>query len=458
MTEQGSGDDKAAQYRDLLDDVSKWLSTEIQRHTKQGERFNAFTSIASPHDENRHSRVIATLLDPAGSHWQGLLFLRLLVEELGLGDHVPALENPGAWRISTEASLGEGSRIDILVEAPGFVMGIENKVYAEEGSGQLRGYAGKLGDRDRCAILVFLTLNGREPDDGRDRLARFNITQVKICSYYEVSPQISSLERWLKRSIKELINAPPVQQFVNQYLQLIAELGGRSMNSETSRTLAQNLLNDPERFAAARDIADALFERRVDLQCWFWRELEKALELSGVTVDRLWNTDPASVRRHLRGESKIWPGMRCDTQLTWAKYRIFISLEMLDAPERPYLTWKVMCASNDTSGDPVIRRVQVPNYAELDAVLATLELGWESTGWSFLTADLELPNAHRLDLTHFSGRAEQLAGPEAGTVVQDVAQKVQELQRSVAECFVSTSEESRSPASLSRYARESTGD
>lgn len=53
---------------------------EIERIT--GEKFNVFTILAKSTDEIAHSKFIANLLNPKGTHGQGDLYLRLFIDHM----------------------------------------------------------------------------------------------------------------------------------------------------------------------------------------------------------------------------------------------------------------------------------------------------------------------------------------------------------------------------------------
>jgi hypothetical protein len=69
------------------------------------------------------SRIIADLIDPKGTHGQGPLFLNALLSSLGF--------NRVTWRdpvrVIREGLTAEGRRIDIVVETPRTLLGVENK-------------------------------------------------------------------------------------------------------------------------------------------------------------------------------------------------------------------------------------------------------------------------------------------------------------------------------------------
>jgi hypothetical protein len=84
--------------------------------------FNVFDFIAP--DELRLSSILAWLLDPAGSHGQGSLFLVELLRELGLDGPMDGLD---ASRVGVEVQTHERRRVDVVVRMPGAILGVENK-------------------------------------------------------------------------------------------------------------------------------------------------------------------------------------------------------------------------------------------------------------------------------------------------------------------------------------------
>lgn len=116
-------------------------------------RLNAF-ELFRP-DENRISSLIADLLDPTGTHGQGNLFVNSLLNAIGLptaglNDHVS---------IRREMPTTAKRRIDLLIETPAVLVGIENKPWAGQQPQQLRDYLDALNawaGRKQVA-LIFLS-------------------------------------------------------------------------------------------------------------------------------------------------------------------------------------------------------------------------------------------------------------------------------------------------------------
>lgn len=138
--------DALAREETLLRDDGRW------RHGRDD-----FLGVLGRHrDELMHSRMIAWLLDPCARHGLGSRVLAELLEEV--------FESPwsgsGLARARTrcEVALVSG-RLDIVLEAPGLYLVIENKVDAEEGEEQCAYYSTHLR---ADALCILLSPDGRE--------------------------------------------------------------------------------------------------------------------------------------------------------------------------------------------------------------------------------------------------------------------------------------------------------
>lgn len=128
--------------------------------------FNVFDLIEP--DENRLSDILAGLLDPKGDHGQGDLFLRLLLDALGLASQAGRARHCAVLREAPTYGIQKHRRrMDIMVDA-GVLLAIENKVDALEQSDQVRDYLdhlNRLARRRSCRrALIYLTPDGRPPD------------------------------------------------------------------------------------------------------------------------------------------------------------------------------------------------------------------------------------------------------------------------------------------------------
>lgn len=116
-------------------------------------RLNAF-SLFNP-GENTISRIVQDILDPLGSHGQGSLFLNSLLVALGQ----ERVDHGAPIQARREVRTSEGRRIDLVIETPTVLLGIENKPWAAQQPRQLADYLDAL--RQWCGaktpVLVFLS-------------------------------------------------------------------------------------------------------------------------------------------------------------------------------------------------------------------------------------------------------------------------------------------------------------
>ncbi len=127
-------------------------------------RFNLFEAMGIGTREVRHSRVVAWLLDPAGSHRQGDCYLRRFS---GLVLAQRELDGAIDWAGFAVECEDEGIDVLLVNERSRLIIAVENKIHANQSPGQLKRYRRTLERRyPVCTrICVFLTLRGEKPAD-----------------------------------------------------------------------------------------------------------------------------------------------------------------------------------------------------------------------------------------------------------------------------------------------------
>ena len=160
--EQGAALEKLGQDPDLA---------ELGRQLAE---FNLFRLLDIVGEEEKHSRVLAWLLNPRGNHQLGDAFLKgFLAATTGLelaGDDLSAVEVRQEWRNRVE---GQWGFLDILIldEGNQWLCAIENKVWTGEHSRQLTRYRQALEIRypnyDRH--YIFLSPRGTLAQDAGER-------------------------------------------------------------------------------------------------------------------------------------------------------------------------------------------------------------------------------------------------------------------------------------------------
>jgi PD-(D/E)XK nuclease superfamily len=180
----------------------------VHAEKHEAPRFSAFNLLGTR--ETALSRVLAELLDPRGSHGQGVLFLNALLQLIGCEAIQPLDRNV---RVQTEAPVPiEGNpvprRIDILVETPTLLLGIENKKWTGESSNQLRDYGchlKKTARENQTCKLIFISND--EPSEG----------VAAIQFPYHRKNHEKTVEHWLQ-SVRKDIQAKRVGNFIDDFI------------------------------------------------------------------------------------------------------------------------------------------------------------------------------------------------------------------------------------------------
>lgn len=213
-----------------------------------GENFNIFSVLQMETDEVKtHSRFIAELLNPNGSHGQKDIFLKKFIELLEIEDFDTQNANIFVEFYIGEVTNTEGGRIDILIKnKDNKVVMIENKVYANEQLNQLQRYYNYRPNEP----LLYLTLDGKTSTDE-------NINFPYQCISYR-----EHIISWLEVCRKEVVTNSILRETVTQYINLIKKLTGQNINTKMSQEIATRILKDKESFEAYNNLYKAKDEVR----------------------------------------------------------------------------------------------------------------------------------------------------------------------------------------------------
>lgn len=198
-----------------LEEVSKRFNLDSYNE------FNLFSVLHHITDERRlHSRFIAFLLNPEGSHKEGSKYLELFLKNIGINDFTIT----GSKVYPTESDKKEHEDIDIFVyNDKKQAIIIENKIFAgdsnkveENGSitPQLLNYYNKKKEKFNDIKLIYLTLNAKEPS-----LINLFTPSLKplLASYIE------NILVWLDECLKESSSSDMIFS-IKQYRQLLFQI------------------------------------------------------------------------------------------------------------------------------------------------------------------------------------------------------------------------------------------
>ena len=193
---------------------------EKERSEKNGDSFNLFSSLKQNTCEIIHSRMIAELLNPKGTHGRGPLFLNKF---MWLYNFEFAFDIESV-SVSTEFDIGpisknftSGGRIDILItDAKNHALIIENKIYATDQKKQLLRYVNYAKSKKYDYRIVYLTLDCHEPSE---------FSTGKNPSYdYVLFSYEDDILPWLNQCMKECSSEGTLYNSLFQYSQCIRDL------------------------------------------------------------------------------------------------------------------------------------------------------------------------------------------------------------------------------------------
>ncbi|MGF6282188.1 hypothetical protein ABH908_000327 [Pseudomonas frederiksbergensis] len=241
---------------ELLRQAGTLVRRNEERQAAGGEAFNIFSITKIERAEvNTHSAMIAELLNPRGSHGQGLTFLALFLSVMGF-EHDCSLVHASVRK--EESFAGGRGRVDIVIHLKEHLILIENKVDAPDGKGQLKQYADIGEASGKTWHLWYLSKRGGDASERSHHGVRY-----QRMSYRE------HILDWLALCVSNSSSTPALQQAIVQYKNLVHKITGTTM-THLSRAAMVDLLNTGDNLKAADAIVAALpFAKGAELLRFF---------------------------------------------------------------------------------------------------------------------------------------------------------------------------------------------
>ena len=223
----------------LLDSVNSILNEELikkEESLRRGERFNVFEICGVAYYEVMHSTIIASFLDPNGSHGQKDLYLKLFLSVVGDNTN---LETPSS-SVYTEYVIEDG-RIDILIEDNvGRGVIIENKIYASDQDKQLIRYNSFAKNKYKGGYTIYyLTLDGC--DASKDSSKNINYVRISYSKH---------ILTWLGECVKASSIKPLIRETLVQYCNHIKQLTNQDMDTKNKEQLIKTMVDNSDAVAA----------------------------------------------------------------------------------------------------------------------------------------------------------------------------------------------------------------
>nr|WP_295712136.1 PD-(D/E)XK nuclease family protein [uncultured Halomonas sp.] len=258
---------KEAELTDSFRGLADLVEACKENANRGGEHFNIFAILGIQRDENRtHSRYLAELLSPAGRHGEGAKFLNAFVNDvLGL-----ALDVRDRVKVTRELATEDQRRVDIVVESPDLIIGIEVKIDAGDQKAQLHDYYTALKQRAKSrkkAVLVYLTLDGKAPST----YSLKDLEQENVhCLSFE-----KDIRQWIDTCASLSKHKPELSYALIQYKRLLENLTGAG--ASMTALIADKLANNRDDLETALAVEKALPKAKAMVMLRFWEELSNAM-------------------------------------------------------------------------------------------------------------------------------------------------------------------------------------
>lgn len=246
MTEITQDEITQEQYQKFFDEFEKtykeYENKVKERRARGIHDYNVFDVLETK--EVKHSKFIASLLDPKGLHYQGDLFLREFVNACGISDFGLDISNAQVFR--------EYENIDIYITDGNKHIIIENKLWTGDHDEQIARYIQAIVDEqdeqdgiyERILVLYLTPFDdeikslGGIDEVGKDYL-KLGQNQV---AFRHISYK-NEILNWLNAIKAEIINLTDLNVLISQYEKAVKKLtnqGEKMENDKVKEQIKQN--------------------------------------------------------------------------------------------------------------------------------------------------------------------------------------------------------------------------
>lgn len=260
-------------YNDFLDEYRKLKKLQKEQRKRGLNDYNLLTTVLEAHDEVRlHSKVIGSLLDPNGLHYQDELFLEIFLETLNIKE----------FNLNMQISKLqlEHEQIDLYLTDGSKHIIIENKVHAADQPSQIKRYMEKVFEKnegllDKDVFVIYLSLGrdkpsdvslGKEQDNQMEEYFELNAGKLvykgqknkllknKSIQFKSIHYENEILE-WLEKSKYEIQNISNLNRALTDYSDVVKMINNKY--KEKILKLEDMLLEDSEKYQLAKEISEA---------------------------------------------------------------------------------------------------------------------------------------------------------------------------------------------------------
>ena len=322
-------------------ETAQALEHELDAHLAR--RFNVFDYLRT--DELGLSRVVADLLNPKGKHGQGGIFLKLMLDGLGLKAISHTLEARGAVKVEVEKAIKDNRRLDICIHIGGHCLAIENKPYAGDQPRQVRDYLAWLRDGGfEKYALIYLSPSGEGPSWGSAKPSDLEGIEdgghFKIMPYHDAGAgewddgfddyRLSyTLAEWFSDCRKNCKVERLCWFFREAEAFCEDRFGGRTVGSSQLETISKFIVSDERHWGVGLKVHEALPEIMKKVSLDFLKQVWSTYpETSGYewpddvlgTCDYYSPTRKNTKKSHLAVYRKSWQHTQIRLEAVWENH------------------------------------------------------------------------------------------------------------------------------------------
>lgn len=254
------------------------ISNKYEEISKvSGDNFNVFRVIELTSDEVRlHSKFLAELLNPKGSHGQGSKFLDLFIQQFDIKNVDSETSKVDVEKYIGNKTKDTGGRIDILIEdSKQNAIIIENKIYASDQENQLKRYSNY--KRNNNKLIFYLNLDGSDPSEN-------SYQDLEKDKHFKIISYKYDILNWLENCKKESVSLPLLREGIAHYINLIKHLTGQSTNTTMGKEIRNLLALTPQNIEMAIKIANSTIDAKSKIQWEFWKQLREEFDKQRITL------------------------------------------------------------------------------------------------------------------------------------------------------------------------------
>ncbi|MFW2306329.1 PD-(D/E)XK nuclease family protein [Aliarcobacter butzleri] len=267
-------------YINFFEELNKFKEKQQKQKERGLNDYNLLTTVLNEHDEVRlHSRVIGSLLDINGLHYQKELFLEKFVEILKITEF--------NFDIHKSKLFLEYQNIDLYLTDGIKHIIIENKIYADDQKNQIKRYyeiiKGENKDLEYNDILIiYLSIDRLQPSNYslgnltiEDKYIFDNTEKIAIFKNINYKNEILN---WLDNCLYEIQNITNLNESIQQYKNVVEKITNKYKEKVMS---IKEFLLENNNLKLAMGLENSIKEAKIEIQLLFWEELYKQLTNNG---------------------------------------------------------------------------------------------------------------------------------------------------------------------------------